>query len=537
MDRRAFLQSPVSSPPRAKAAASIPKPAPLSISAGLEPYTTSLDRRHLDHLLRRVGFGVSLEERLHTFVGQTAAEVVDHLLAKALTLPLPPPPFWVDRAPPGPGASESDLMTYRTTNRTRLTAWQRQWLRALRTDGLREKMTAFWHNHFVTEFEVYELAPYAYRYLTMLRTHALGNFKDFVRLAGLDPAMLIYLNGNVNVAGAPNENYGRELLELFTMGPRDGHGTENYTQTDIVEVARALTGWTVINEELSVAFDEALHDDGDKTILGRTGQWGYDDVIDILFEERADKIAEFIARKLYREFVFTVPDEGIVAGLTQVFLDNDFEIAPVMRALLTSAHFFDDLIIGAKIKSPLDLLVGILCELDLDPINVHYDKIIDFAEEAEQKILSPPNVAGWPGHRDWITTKTMASRTLNAERFFFGLWTRNLGSILLDFVEKMHPPGDPMTAFRLPIVLAQHLMPVPIESLNIYPPTDEFAGDLITYPVPQEILDGPAHELDLIKLFLIDVPWYEWHTFREGAGRVVAQYIQTLIKYPEFQLT
>ena len=276
MNRRVFLRSPASSPMRAKAVASIPEPALLSISAGLEPYTAPLDRRHLDHLLRRVGFGVTLEERLHTFVGQTAAEVVDHLVMKALALPLSTPPIWADRAPPGPETPETERQIYKSRNRGYLTVWKSRWLQAMCSGGLRERMTTFWHNHFVTEVDIYELAPYAYRYLRLLRTHALGNFKDFVRRVGLDPAMLVYLNGNVNVAGAPNENYGRELLELFAMGPVDGQGNENYTQTDVVEIARALTGWVVNDQELSVAFAETLHEDGEKTIFGRTGPWGYD---------------------------------------------------------------------------------------------------------------------------------------------------------------------------------------------------------------------------------------------------------------------
>ena len=269
MDRRAFLQSPAA--PRAVAAATIPEPAPRPTSVGLEPYTTPLDRRRLDHLLRRAGFGVSLEERLHTFVGQTAAEVVDHLVTRAQELPLPEPPVWVNNAPPGPDAPESDRQAYKGRNRGNLKFWKSRWLQAMCSDGLREKMAVFWHNHFVTEVAVYELAPYAYRYLTLLRTHALGNFRDFVRLVGLDPSMLIYLNGNVNIAGAPNENYSRELLELFTMGPVDGQGNENYSQTDIVEIARALTGWVVNDQALSVAFDAARHDDAEKTIFGRTG--------------------------------------------------------------------------------------------------------------------------------------------------------------------------------------------------------------------------------------------------------------------------
>ena len=536
MDRRAFLQSPVSSPPRAKAAASIPKPAPLSISAGLEPYTTSLDRRHLDHLLRRVGFGVSLEERLHTFVGQTAAEVVDHLLAKALTLPLPPPPFWVDRAPPGPGASESDLMTYRTTNRTRLTAWQRQWLRALRTDGLREKMTAFWHNHFVTEFEVYELAPYAYRYLTLLRTHALGNFKDLVRAIGTEAAMLLYLNGAQNRVGVPNENYGRELLELFTMGQFDGQGNENYAQEDIEQIARALTGWIVRRRELAVLFRPNRHDDGEKTIFGRTGQWGYDDVIDIIFEERAPQIAEFVARKLYGEFIYAAPDETLVADLAQIFLDNDFEIAPVVSALMSSAHFFDDQVLGTQVKSPTDMLVGLIRDLDAETVPRVMNNLRRFSAILQQSILNPPNVAGWPGHRTWLTTTTFVQRWNYADRLLRNL-DRDDALDLKALAERLHDPAAPDAAFTLPVALAEHLLSVPLDLLDLATANTEFAGDLINNPIPPEVENGPAYARDLAKLFLAGVPWYEWSLDATNAHRQMRSYIVALTLVPEFQLT
>ncbi len=239
----------------------------------------------------------------------------------------------VPEPPPPRGSDAEAIDAYLQANRTWLREYRDSWLAEMQQGLLREKMALFWHNHFVTESRTYRLAPYAYQYLTLLRTHALGNFRTFVREIGLTPAMLIYLNGTQNRAGNPNENYARELLELFTMGI--GH----YTQQDIQEIARALTGWVVEHATLSSRFVPARFDNGRKTIFGQTDYFGYDDVIDLTLQERARETALFICRKLYRFFVYNEPDEAIVAQLADTFQEHDFEIAPVVEQLLSSAPF------------------------------------------------------------------------------------------------------------------------------------------------------------------------------------------------------
>ena len=161
-------------------------------------------------------------------------------------------------------------------------------------------MTLFWHNHFVTQYDDYFIAMHAYRYLKLLREHALGNLKGFCPYAiGRDPAMLKYLDGDVNQKpGEPNENYARELLELFTMGPKDKDGNDNYTQSDIEEIARALTGWVIDYLTHTTSFYAGFFDNGEKTFFGQTGAFGYDDVIDIIFEERGCRDRLFYLRKV-----------------------------------------------------------------------------------------------------------------------------------------------------------------------------------------------------------------------------------------------
>ncbi len=265
MDRRAFFRSSAPSPATAS-----PALTPLSISAGLEPHTAPLDQLSAAHLLRRTSFGAA-PEQIEGYLGQTAADVAADLVQAAVEAPMPDPPEWINETPPGRDVSQEQRQAYRQANRERLREWVAAWYERMVEYGLREKMTLFWHNHFVTEVQTYRGAPIAYRYVTALRTHALGNFKDFVHATGLDIAMLIYLNGIQNRVGAPNENYGRELLELFTMGQFDGQGNENYTQEDIEEIARALTGWRINERNYTVFLVPNRHDDVEKNFFGRTG--------------------------------------------------------------------------------------------------------------------------------------------------------------------------------------------------------------------------------------------------------------------------
>ena len=418
-------------------------------------------------------------------------------------------------------------------------------MRQLYHGGLRERMTLFWHNHFVTELEDYLIAPYAYRYVTTLHTHALGNFKDFVHAIGIESAMLLYLNGIQNTAGQPNENYARELCELFTMGQFDGKGNKNYTQPDIEEIARALTGWLVDPFELTVQLVFFRHDFGEKTIFGRTGHWGYDDVIDILFEERAPQIAEFIARKLYKEFIYAAPDEDVVADLAQVFLDNNFEIAPVVGALFKSAHFHDDQVVGAQIKSPISMMTGLLREAGATPVEEHYLLFYVGGLVLGQRLLNPPNVAGWPGHHAWIDTGTLPTRWLASDFLVFGdndvypaLDLVPASETLLASSDGSIDPNDPASVFTLAVLLAEHLMPVPLDTLDLHTPQDGFVGDLANNPIPDEVLNGPAYAVDLAKIFLLgQFPWYEWSLNHPLAPAVLMFYARNLAQYPEFQLT
>jgi len=547
MDRRAFLKG----TRRAASPPAFPEPKPLAINAGLEPHTAALTRASAVHLLRRTWFSAPAGHRA-VYIGQRANEAAASLVERAQQAPLPEPPFWVDRAEPPRDASDNIKAIYRRDSDKWLEEWQDAWVHEMLAadllapyrgttsgDNLREKMALFWHNHFVTEVRDYKLAVYAYRYVTLLRTHALGNFKDFVYAMGTDPAMLTYLNGAQSVVGNPNENYPRELLELFTMGEFDQQGNPNYTQQDVEEVARALTGWTINRENIEAEFVAERHDAGQKTIFGRTGPFDYDGLIDLLFEERGPQIATFICRKLYKAFVYAAPDDAIVAELADLFIDNDFEIAPVVETLLCSSHFFDTQVAGAQIKDPLTFLISFVRDLNATEAVPDADttaRMRDAAARLGQDLLNPPNVGGWPGHRTWLTTNNLPLRWLSVDRVM--RYMRVYDQLdMFQLAESVHDSDDRMAVFNLPVALAQHFLGIQVEELDILIPADDFGGDLQQNPMPESIVNGPPHVLNLTKVFLAGTPWYEWSPYNDGAPALIFNYILALNQAPDFQLT
>tara|TARA_Y100001970_G_scaffold63994_1_gene81951 strand:+ start:1 stop:1095 length:1095 start_codon:yes stop_codon:yes gene_type:complete len=269
-------------------------------------------------------------------------------------------------------------------------------------------MTLFWHDHFATSAETIIYPPAMYHQNRVLRENSLGNFKDLITLMTFDPAMMIWLNNNENSVGSINENFSRELLELFTLG--EG----NYTEQDVTEAARALTGY--FTDGLNIYFAPSLFDDGEKTFLGRTGYFDAYDIIDIIFLQ--PETAYFISEKLYKYFIYENPNEEIVQQLADIMVENNYEIKPVISALLNSEHFFDENFYGSKYKDPVTHSVGILRQLYIDvnqDINYPYTlhQILAYVQSlGGQRIFYPPDVSGWPGYRNWVNTYTLPWRKL-----------------------------------------------------------------------------------------------------------------------------
>jgi uncharacterized protein (DUF1800 family) len=270
---------------------------------------------------------------------------------------------------------------------------------------LLEKMTLFWHGHFAC---VIKGQPHlSHQYLNTIRKHALGDFRDLLIAISRDPAMIRFLNNQQNRKRQPNENFARELMELFTIG------RGNYTENDVKEAARAFTGWssTFSGEYI---FRSRQHDYGQKTFMGKTGNFDGEDIIDILLEKR--ETANFIASKIYRYFVNNQLDRRRVEELAQHFYDSNYNISGLLRYMFTQDWFYAEENRGAKIKSPMELAVGIMrifqVKLNTPLTSVFIQKALG------QLLFHPPNVAGWPGGRAWIDHSTLMLR-LNFTGYLF----------------------------------------------------------------------------------------------------------------------
>jgi uncharacterized protein (DUF1800 family) len=261
---------------------------------------------------------------------------------------------------------------------------------------LREKMSLFWHGHFASRVNN---SFFQQEMLQLVRTNALGDFKTLLRSVSKSPSMLQFLNNQQNRKQHPNENFAREVMELFTMG------RGNYTENDIKEAARAFTGWGY-NVQGEFVFRKNQHDDGSKTVLGKTGNYNGDDVIDILLEQK--QTARFISKKIYRYFVNENVDEAKVDWLGNRFYQSGYDIKRLLEDIYTSEWFYGEKNIGTKIKSPVELLAGIRRLL---PMQMENDQAqLLFQRALGQVLFYPPNVAGWPGGKTWIDSSSLMLR-------------------------------------------------------------------------------------------------------------------------------
>lgn len=374
--------------------------------AGLQPYQQSAskpwNRERVIHLFRRLGFGAS-PAQLDQALSADPQTYIEAILNGIKSRSLPFQPIWAfytadDYAQ---NADPDLLFKHRDELFDSILA-------DMLSNGLRTKLFMFWHNHFVTELQVYNCNKFLWNYYFLLNKHCLGNFKTFVSDIGKSPAMLVYLNGNENENGRPNENYARELMELFTMGENNG-----YTQDDVVEVARALTGWRCSQYSCNdVTFNSSKFDNKNKTIFGKTGNWGYTDVQTLIFTERKNQVAYYICNKLYTSFIQQVPDAEFVTALANLFIESNWELLPVFKALFKSDHFFNDEFIGAIVKSPMDCFIDLSRMSGISAANMkdRYGTYRYGSANLGMDVFNPINVAGWPGHHDWINENTMTQR-------------------------------------------------------------------------------------------------------------------------------
>jgi uncharacterized protein (DUF1800 family) len=367
------------------------------------------------HLLNRTGFGAT-DAEVRELAPLERGPAVERLLSSARREASVQPPAFVDD-PFEPyyrmrqlGAEERMVAQRRLIGQGfELRAW---WLREMldTPSPLTERMTLFWHNHFATSQQKVRMPQLMYRQNALLRRDALGNFGAMLHAIAKDPAMLVYLDNAGSRKQAPNENFAREVMELFTLG--EGR----YGERDVKEAARAFTGWSLDRETGEFTHRPQWHDDGEKTVLGKTGKFDGDAVLDILLAR--PECAQFIAAKLWREFVSRNPEEREVARWAAVLRGARYELKPLMKAILTSDAFWADANRGALIKSPVDLVVGTLHTFGIHPLDLR--PAVFAVASLGQNPFAPPNVKGWAGGEAWITSSTLLGRKQWLDRVFRG---------------------------------------------------------------------------------------------------------------------
>ncbi|CAJ0740688.1 hypothetical protein R76696_03090 [Ralstonia mannitolilytica] len=371
-----------------------------------------LDRDEARYFLTRIGFAPS-ESELDAYAGLTHREAVDRVLAQTGTVATQSPPAWVNEPilPYDKLADEDARKAARRTNAAHeleLRAW---WLgEMIKTPSpLTERMTLFWHNHFVSSSQKVPFAQLMYRQNVLLRQNAVGNFGAMLHAVAKDPAMLIYLDGAQSRKGKPNENFAREVMELFTLG--EGH----YSEQDIKEAARAYTGWSVDRDhDFAYVWRPQIHDTGVKTVFGQSGDYDGDQMLDILLSR--PETAPFVVTKLWREFVSPDPDAAQVQRVADAFRASGYDIKVALRELFMTPAFWAPQSRATLVKSPVEMIVG-----TLKAFNVQYSDPTPFAIKAAQlgqNLLAPPNVKGWPGGDAWINSNTLLGRKQFLDQLF-----------------------------------------------------------------------------------------------------------------------
>jgi uncharacterized protein (DUF1800 family) len=450
--------------------------------SGLNVYSGQWTETEVIHLLKRTMFGASKQD-IDYFKSKNLTDTINELLNPIASQPNPPiKDYTLAVTVTQPDTSiaigetwVNDVNTDGTVHYYRRAAFKKWWMGLMinQDRSIREKMTLFLHNHFSTETVNIDNANYVYNHHALLRANALGNFKTLTKAITLDPGMLVYLNGQVNTATAPDENYGRELQELFCCGK----GVDSqYTETDVKMAAKVLTGWRNDSTKFSSYFTASRHDTTtkqfsafyqSKTITGRTGATAGDleinDLMDMIFA--TNEVAKYVCRRIYRWFVYYEIDAtieaNIITPLADIFRSNNYEIKPVLSALLNSEHFYDPAIMGCQIKSPVDMVVGMCRELNVqfqpatDYISNYgfWNYLVNAVTNMQQSIGDPPDVSGWKAYYQapqfyeiWINSDTFPKRVQFTDTMCLSGYTFNAKKIIVDgiaYAQTLSNPGDP----------------------------------------------------------------------------------------------
>lgn len=479
------------------------------ITSSLAPYVPSTENPwnevRVRHAFRRIGYDAN-RSMIDNALTTDPSLFIDQLINESLNASNWPEPDWANFTNDDYANLGQDFDEQTQANHKELML---EVINQMQNTGLKGRLMMFWSNHFVTRLEDYYTSNYLYEYYNTIEQHALGNFQDFVSDIGITSAMLVFLNGLENTNFSPNENYARELYELFTLGVDNG-----YTQQDIIETSRALTGYNHrqnYNWTYPIYFDASTFDDSEKTIFNQTGNWGYDDVINILFQEKSTLIAQHICRKLYAYFVSATINEDIVTAMANIFV-LDFNIENVLRVLFKSEHFFDSKTIGTQIKSPYDLTISYLKVTGFSLETEFFEAMIWFNGLMGQQMFEPVDVAGWQGDRDWINSSTLTGRWEVLQWTIWNTWNINNEEFRTFAIESSNNSNDPY-------VVAKSIIDrfVPLE---LYTESDYHAAtDVLKHNVPENYYENGL-----------------WNLQWDSVPYQVVLLLLHLIKLPEFQL-
>lgn len=467
-------------------------PPPVIISGSLDPFEGPWTEATAKHLLFRTIYGPTtkqIEDVQELGLNDAVKQLLDDPLDPGLPINYN---YLLDPTTPVGQSWVFQPELENTANYRRRSL--RAWLTGIKVNqGLtvHEKMTLFWHNHFVTSD--IRAPKFEYQYYELLRSHALGNFRELAKAITINPSMLRYLNGNQNTKNAPNENYARELLELFTVGKGQLAGPGDYstfTEDDVREASKVLTGWKILYNRLTGDLPEPLfipqlHDTSVKKLshhfnsatITDGGEDEYKTLIDLIFE--SGQPAYFLARKLYRWFVYYYIDESIeqnvIEPLAQVILDNDYEIKPALIALFSSEHFYDVNSIGCQIKNPADFVIDLVKQFEINlsaPLEEQYAVWYLYFQGIvliQMEILNPGSVAGWKAfyqepsyNRLWVNSVTLPIRLTYTDLFStvgIGQGNRRLQIDVFKLVAALPNPLNPNEMIR---DLAQPIFPLPL---------------------------------------------------------------------------
>lgn len=526
--------------------------------AGLEPYSGPWNKPQASHLVRRTHIGLKINNLNYARSFPNSTDAVNAIVDNAISTPLPDDPQWFSNNNSGDVQDIYDI--------------QFRWMDDMYNGGLLQRMMLFWSNHFAVSYSNMNALPdkasnsyssHMYKYWKLLHEYSFGNFKEMVLAVSKNAAMLYYLNNYNNRKGQPNEDFARELMELFTLSPLNKDGQQNYTENDVAEVARAVTGWRVNDANLNGYFDESRHDSSSKTIFGVASNYDLDGVIDLIFNLREEEVAYFLCKKLYVFFVSAKPNETIIQQMADHCVSQNFDIGEVLKKLLSSAHFYEEQFMGSRIKSPTEIFISYLRELELTPNTERKEYIRLRMQELNEELLRPETVFGWagynppysdgtPGHYAWLNTNLMPSRWDNLTDLIYGYDNSGNQYDPIRIAEKISDPSNP---FKMAEDLAEHLLALPLDLVGIREVDEDFAGNPALHPGAVNSANGqtyvagynsfPEYKINLTKILLGTIPWYEFTANTDQEGNLyyeetfaenIRQYISYLQQLPAYQL-